>query len=80
MTESFLLSIIVSAGKKLTAFKSGTATTPKSYKSFEKTNFYTIHKKGEEFNETDNFFLRFKDDPKHIKDIEIIKYWIQKIG
>lgn len=50
------------------------------YKSFEKTIFYTIHEREVTFSETDKFFLRFKDNPKYIKDIEVIKYWIEKIG
>lgn len=50
------------------------------FKSFEKTIFYTIHEREMDYSETDKFFLRFKDDPKHIKDVEIIKYWIEKIG
>lgn len=52
----------------------------KSYLDFDKTHFYTIHEDGAGFNETDAFFLRFKDDPAYQKDIETIKYWIEKIG
>jgi hypothetical protein len=50
------------------------------YKSFAKTNFYTIQEEGKEYSETDDFFLRFKDKKKYKKDIETIKYWIEKIG
>jgi len=52
----------------------------KPYISFGKTHFYTIEKEGKGINETDEFFIRFKDDPDYQKDIETIKYWIQKIG
>jgi hypothetical protein len=51
-----------------------------SYLDFDKTHFYTIYEGGKGHNETDAFFLRFKDDPAYQKDIETIKYWIQKIG
>lgn len=50
------------------------------FKSFGKVNFYTVHKRGSNFSETDNFLLRFKDDPKHTKDVQTITYWIEKIG
>jgi hypothetical protein len=52
----------------------------KPYVSFGKTQFYTIEEVGKAMNETDEFFIRFKDDPDYQKDIETIKYWIQKIG
>lgn len=52
----------------------------KPYVNFEKTQFYTIEELGKGVNETDEFFIRFKDDPDYQKDIETIKYWIQKIG
>ena len=52
----------------------------KPYVSFEKTQFYTLEEVGKGINETDEFFIRFKDDPDYQKDIETIKYWIQKIG
>lgn len=52
----------------------------KPYLDFEKTRFYTIEEVGKGVNETDEFFIRFKNDPVYQKDIEIIKYWIQKIG
>lgn len=52
----------------------------KPYVSFDKTYFYTIEEVGKGINETDEFFIRFKDDPDYQKDIETIKYWIQKIG
>lgn len=51
-----------------------------SYLDFDKTHFYTIYESGQGHNETDAFFFRFKDDPKYQKDIETIKYWIQRIG
>jgi len=52
----------------------------KPYISFEKTQFYPIEELGKGVNETDEFFIRFKDDPDYQKDIEIISYSIQKIG
>lgn len=52
----------------------------KAYLDFDKTQFYTIQEDGKGLSETDEFFLRFKDDPSYQKDIETIKYWIQKIG
>ena len=52
----------------------------KPYVSYEKTQFYTIEEVGKGVNETDEFFIRFKDDPDNQKDIETITYWIQKIG
>lgn len=52
----------------------------KKYLSFEKTQFYTIEEVGKGINETDEFFIRFKDDPDYRKDIETIKYWVQKLG
>ena len=52
----------------------------KSYVSFEKTQFYTIEEVRKGISETDEFFIRFKDNPDYQKDIETIKYWIQKIG
>jgi hypothetical protein len=52
----------------------------KPYVSFDKTQFYTIEEVGKGINETDEFFIRFKDDPDYQKDIETISYWIQKIG
>lgn len=52
----------------------------KPYLDFEKTRFYTIEEVGKGVNETDEFFIRFKDDPVYQKDIQTIKYWIQKIG
>jgi hypothetical protein len=52
----------------------------KPYVNFEKTQFYTIEELEKGVNETDEFFIRFKDDPDYQKDIETIKYWIQKIG
>lgn len=52
----------------------------KPYISFEKTQFYTIEELGKGINETDEFFIRFKDDLDYQKDIETISYWIQKIG
>ncbi|MBN7810806.1 hypothetical protein J0A68_07560 [Algoriphagus sp. H41] len=52
----------------------------KAYISFEKTQFYTIEEVGKGINETDEFFIRFKDNPDYQKDIATIKYWIQKIG
>ena len=52
----------------------------KTYLSFGKTQFYTIEEDGKGMNETDEFFIRFKDDPVYQKDIETIAYWIQKIG
>lgn len=52
----------------------------KPYLSFEKTQYYTIEEMGKGVNETDEFFIRFKNDPHYQKDIETIKYWIRKIG
>ena len=52
----------------------------KSYVSFEKTQFYTIEEVRKGISETDEFFIRFKDNPDYQKDIETISYWIQKIG
>ena len=52
----------------------------KPYVSFEKTQFYTIEEVGKGINETDEFFIRFRDNPVYKKDIVIINYWIQKIG
>lgn len=52
----------------------------KPYVSFDKSQFYTIEEVGKGINETDEFFIRFKDDPNYQKDIETISYWIQKIG
>jgi len=52
----------------------------KAYLDFDKTQFYTIQEDGKGLTETDEFFLRFKNDPSYQKDIETIKYWIQKIG
>lgn len=52
----------------------------KPYLDFEKTQFYTIEEVGKGISETDEFFIRFKDDPVYRKDIETIMYWIQKIG
>lgn len=52
----------------------------KPYVSYAKTQFYTIEEIGKGVNETDEFFIRFKDNLDYQKDIETIKYWIQKIG
>lgn len=52
----------------------------KPYLDFEKTRFYTIEEVGKGVSETDEFFIRLKDDLDYQKDIETIKYWIQKIG
>lgn len=52
----------------------------KPYVSFDKTQFYTIEEVGKGISETDEFFIRFKDNPDYQKDIETISYWIQKIG
>jgi len=41
---------------------------------------YTIIEDGESLSETDKFFVRFKDDLKAKKDVEIIAKWIRKIG
>lgn len=50
------------------------------YKEFEKVCFYSIHEEGVDLCETDQFFIRFKDDAAYSKDIQTIKYWIGKIG
>lgn len=50
------------------------------YKEFEKVCFYSIHERDMDLCETDQFFSRFKDDTSYFKDIEVIKYWIEKIG
>lgn len=50
------------------------------YKSYQNATIYTIHEEGARFSETDNFFKRFKDDPKRITDIQIIKGWVTRIG
>lgn len=52
----------------------------KEYISFEKTKFYSIHEVGEEFCETDKFFLRFIHEKEYLEDVQTIKYWIEKIG
>jgi hypothetical protein len=52
----------------------------KEYISFEKTMFYSIHEVGDDNCETDKFFLRFMDEEKYQKDVQTIKYWIEKIG
>ena len=52
----------------------------KPYLNFEKTQFYTVEEMGNKVNETDSFFIRFKDNPDYQRDTEIIKYWIEKIG
>ena len=50
------------------------------YKKYQKVSFYTIHEQEEELCETDKFFVRFKDDPAYVTDIQIIKYWMERIG
>ena len=50
------------------------------YKSLEEVTLYTIREEGKTNNETDDFILRFKDDPKFKQDVETITYYIQKIG
>ncbi|QSE99201.1 hypothetical protein [Fulvivirga lutea] len=50
------------------------------FKSFEKATIYTIHEQNAEYSETDDFLIRFKDNPDHNEDIQTIKYWITKIG
>ena len=50
----------------------------KPYVNFEKTQFYTIEELGKGVNETDEFFIRFKDDPDYQKDIETINTGFKK--
>lgn len=50
------------------------------YKEFEKVCFYSIHEEKMDLCETDQFFNRFKDEASYSKDIQTIKYWIEKIG
>lgn len=50
------------------------------YKELPKVTYYTICIEGKEHNETDEFFLRFRNNKKFKKDVQIIKYWLQKIG
>lgn len=50
------------------------------YIELEKVKFYTVQEIGNSFNETDDFFIRFKDNPVYQEDIEIVNYWILKIG
>ena len=50
------------------------------YKALPKVTYYTICIDGKENNETDEFFLRFHDKKKFKKDVQIIKYWLGKIG
>ncbi|UII19273.1 hypothetical protein [Fulvivirga ligni] len=50
------------------------------YKSFDKTTFYTIHEESKKVSETDDFFLRFKDEKKFQRDVNLIRYWLGKIG
>ena len=50
------------------------------FKEYPKTKFYTISLDGEKNNETDKFLLRFANKNKFKKEIELIKYWFEKIG
>lgn len=50
------------------------------YKQFPKVTYYTVVEEGKENNETDQFFLRFRDKEKNQKDVQTIKYWLEKIG
>lgn len=52
----------------------------KDFFSGKKTRIYTIIEMGESLSETEKFFVRFKDDLKFKKDVEIIAAWIRKIG
>jgi hypothetical protein len=52
----------------------------KGYITGKRTKIYTIHDSELSFTETDDFFNRFKDDPKFRQDVEIIVKWIRKIG
>ncbi len=50
------------------------------FKQFEKVSFYTVHEYNQRLSETDLFFSRFKDDSNYVTDIQVIKYWLEKIG
>lgn len=50
------------------------------YKKFPKVTYYTIHSEGEEYSETDKFFLRFDGKKRFATDVQHIKYWLEKIG
>ncbi|MGW8121720.1 hypothetical protein ACV07N_03595 [Roseivirga echinicomitans] len=50
------------------------------YKVLPKVTFYTVCTDGKENSETDEFFIRFKDREKFNRDVQIIKYWLEKIG
>ena len=54
--------------------------------TFKKVNFYTLVRVSEdedddnEISETEDFFSRFENIKEFENDIEILVYWIQKIG
>lgn len=50
------------------------------YKHFPNASLYTIHEQNAALCETDQFFLRFKDDPDRTRDVQIIKEWLEQIG
>ena len=50
------------------------------YKKFSSTTVYSIHFDGKENNETDDFILRFQENPEYREDYQTIIRYIQKIG
>ena len=49
------------------------------YQEHEIINLYSILFQGEENTEFDKFVNTFKSDPKYLKDLQRIVYWIEKI-
>lgn len=50
------------------------------YKEYPNVQLYTIRLSSKEFNETDDFILRFKDNKEYIEDFQKIITYINKIG
>ena len=52
----------------------------KLFQEYETINLYSILFQGEEDMEFEKFFNKFKSDPKYLKDLQRIIYWIEKIS
>jgi len=52
----------------------------KLFQEHETINLYSILFQGEEDTEFEKFFNKFKSDPKYLKDLQRIIYWIEKIS